>query len=69
MSTITTTITTCDRCGKILENKSDEHHWQLHKRIFSLKYKDSTNWREQDYWILCHDCTQKLKNFLKSINN
>ena len=69
MSTITTTITTCDRCGKILENKSNEHRWQLHKRIFSLKYKDSANWREQDYWTLCNDCTKELKNFLKSINN
>ena len=69
MATIRTTITTCDRCRKILENKSDEHGWRLHKRIFSLKYEDNTNWREQDYWILCYDCTQELKNFLKSINN
>ena len=69
MGCVTTTITTCDRCGKILENKSNEHRWQLHKRIFSLKYKDTTIWREQDYWILCYDCTQKLKNFLKSTNN
>ena len=68
MSTITTTITTCYRCGKILENKSNKHRWHL-QRIFSLKYKDSTDWREQDYWILCYDCAQKLKNFLKSINN
>lgn len=67
---ITRTITTtCDRCGKVLENRIDERHWKLCKRMFSLKYEDSTDWREQNYWILCYDCTQKLKNFLKSINN
>ena len=50
---ITRTITTtCDKCGKVLENKTDERHWKLCKRMFSLKYENSTDWREQDYWIM-----------------
>lgn len=43
MATIRTITTTCDRCGKILENRTDEHHWRWRKRIFSLKYEDSYN--------------------------
>ena len=69
MATIRTITTTCDRCGKILENRTDERHWCLRKRIFSLKYEDSSDWKAQDYWTLCHDCTQELKKWLKSTNS
>lgn len=65
MATIRTTITTCDKCGKILENKTDARHWRLSKRIFSLRYEDSSDWREKDYWTLCYDCTQELKKMVK----
>lgn len=66
MATIRTIITTCDKCGKVLEDRTDERHWRLSKRIFSLRYEDSFDWREQFYWTLCYDCTQELKKWLKS---
>ena len=69
MATIRTITTTCDKCGKILENKTDVRRWRLSKRIFSLRYEDSSDWREQDYWTLCYDCTQELKKWLKSTDS
>lgn len=67
---ITRTITTiCDRCGKILEKRSDERHWKLRKRTFSLRYEDSSTWTEKNEFILCYDCTQELKKWLKSTNS
>lgn len=69
MATIRTITTTCDKCGKVLENKTDVRRWRLSKRIFSLRYEDSSDWREQDYWTLCYDCTQELKKWLKSTDS
>lgn len=68
MAITRTIITTCDKCNKILENRSDECHWKLRKRIFSLTYEDSTNWREKSNFILCYDCTKKLKKWLSTDN-
>ena len=67
MGRTTTVITTCDRCGKIIESSLQERHWKIFKKqMYLIKDQDSRSWNEKSEYILCTDCYYKLKDWLKS---
>ena len=66
MGYITTTITTCDRCGKELENYKHERKWKLYKKLFRLNNNYALDWWEESEFILCPECHKQLKEWLKS---
>lgn len=69
MGYVTTTITTCDRCGKELENYKHERKWKLYKKLFRLNDNYSTDWREKSEFILCPECHKQLREWLKLTNS
>lgn len=66
MGYITTTIATCDRCGKELENYKHERNWRLYQKVFRLKDNYAWDWYGKSEFILCPECHKELKEWLKS---
>ena len=69
MGYVTTTITTCDRCGKELENYNHERKLKLYKKLFRLNDNYPTDWYEKSEFVLCPECHKQLKEWLKSTNS